>query len=399
MTAKMIGGTLLVTGTAIGAGMLALPVATAGFGFMSATMLMLSCWAAMTAGAFLILEVTLWLPPNTNLVSMAGKTLGPLGQIVCWICYLLLLYALLAAYIAGGTDFLKHLLQGMHLTASDPLAAILFTGCLSVIVFNGIRAVDLVNRGLMLLKFITFFSLAGLLAPHVDTPALFQGGAGWEAQGMTVAITSFGFATIIPSLRNYFHGDAKKLRLVIFFGGLIPLICYILWNAVVMGVIPREGSDGLLAMLHSGKPTSAFITDISQRLQRSTITDFAKIFTSVCLLTSFLGVALCLADFLADGLGLERKGRKNAYVCAITFLPPLIVVLTKPAIFIAALSGAGILCIILLLVLPILMVWSGRYRQAIATGYRFWGGRALLILLLLFAAFVISQPILGYFHG
>jgi len=388
MSAKLIGGTLLVTGTAIGAGMLALPVATASFGFLSATGLLALCWLAMTAAAFLILEVTLWLPPNTNLVSMAGKTLGPIGQIVCWLCYLLLLYALLSAYIAGGTDFLRNLLLAAHVHLSNFASAFLFTLVLGFVVYRGIHAVDLVNRFLMSLKFATFFLLAGLLFPHVDTTTLLTDGAHWESQGMTVVITSFGFATIIPSIRNYFQSDVNKLRGAILFGSLIPLISYILWNAVVMGVIPR---DVLLNMLHSGKPTSAFITEISQRLHVPVLTGLARVFTSVCLLTSFLGVALCLADFLADGLSLQRLGWKNFFVCVLTLVPPLLIVLIKPSIFITALSFAGIIVLILLLILPTLMAWRGRYQLSLATGYRVVGGRILLIGLLIFAAFVISQ--------
>ena len=72
-------------------------------------------------------------------------------------------------------------------------------------------------------------------------------------------------------------------------------------------------------------------------------------------------------------------------------VPPLLIVLTKPGIFIAALSSAGLIVLILLLILPALMTWRGRYHLSIAKGYRVYGGRVLPIALLIFATFVICQ--------
>ena len=88
MSSKLFGGILLVIGTTIGAGMLALPVATAQLGFLGSVVLLTACWGIMTACAFLFLEVNLWLPPNSNLISMAGLTLGKAGQSVVWVVFI-----------------------------------------------------------------------------------------------------------------------------------------------------------------------------------------------------------------------------------------------------------------------------------------------------------------------
>ena len=106
MDFKLFGSILLVVGTSIGAGMLALPIATAQLGFLGSVVLLILCWFVMTMGALLLLEVNLWLPPNNNLITMAKATIGPYGQILAWIMYLLLLYSLICAYIAGGSDLL-----------------------------------------------------------------------------------------------------------------------------------------------------------------------------------------------------------------------------------------------------------------------------------------------------
>jgi tyrosine-specific transport protein len=396
MKNKLIGGILLIVGTSIGGGMLALPIATAQFGFITAMLLLFLCWIVMTSSALLLLEINLWHPTNSNLITMAKTTLGHCGQIITWICYLLLLYALLAAYISGGSDFLQHLLASFHLKTSREIAACLFTGLLSLIVYKGIQSVDYLNRGLMFSKLVTtgllvififpFISIDYLLAP-INLHYLAD-----ITSGVTVIITSFGFAVIVPSLRSYFKNDKQQLRKAILIGSLIPLFCYILWELVIMGVIPYQGQLSLMAMTHSSHSTSDLIQALSQLLHNPLINFLAKAFTTICLATSFLGVSLSLFDFLSDGLAIKKKSLNALILYVITFLPPLLVANHYPNAFIKALSYAGVLCAILLIGLPAMMTWRGRYIKKCVSGYQVAGGKLLLIALLsvTFALIILS---------
>lgn len=396
MDFKLVGSILLIVGTSIGAGMLALPIATAYLGYTGAVMLLIACWFVMTAGAFLLLEVNLWLPQNTNVISMARVTIGPLGQAVAWLTYLLLLYSLLCAYIAGGSDLFHHLLLTQGFTISRSLASIIFTLLFGAVVYLGIRSVDYLNRGLMLAKMGAYVLLVLLLAPFISLDKLAAGHLEniTSSMALTVTITSFGFAIIVPSLRIYFAGDVKKLKTAILIGSFIPLICYIAWDAAIMGVIPLMGEHGLVSILQSNNSTSDLVTTLSNTVTNGSVTFFAKLFTSICVLTSFLSVALCLTDFLADGLKREKQGLSGLFIHAITFVPPLIIVLFFPNAFVQALEYAGIYCVILLIFLPAWMAWNGRYRRGLAKGFTVPGGRALLVLLMLFALFVIVRSML-----
>jgi len=396
MNSKLLGGILLIVGTAIGGGMLALPIATSEAGFVNSFFLLVAIWLVMTAGAFLILEVNLWLPINSNIISMARTTLGGVGQIVAWVTYLLLLYSLLAAYIAGGGDFLGHLLSSININLPPWLAAFLFTGLLSLIVYHGIRSVDYVNRGLMLAKFGSIVLLVIVILPFVSSVHLMEGQFKYITASVTVAVTSFGFSTIVPSLRSYFQDDIAKLRLAILIGSLIPLACYIIWDLAIMGTIPRTGEHGLIQMLHSGHSTSSFVEAFSVLLNRDIITAAARLFTSVCLATAFLGVALCLSDFLADGLRINKTGVGKIKIYLATFIPPLLIVLFYPNAFISALSYAGIYCMVLLVLLPALMAWRGRYHLQLTGNYRVPGGKLLLLVLIILSVLIIVNSLNGF---
>ena len=394
MKSKLIGGILLVVGTTIGAGILALPVATAQLGFWGSLVLLISCWGVMTTCAFLFLEVNLWLPPNTNLISMAGATLGKPGQLIAWFFYLLLLYSILSAYIAGGGDLFHYMLSSSGIEIPVAVSSVLFTVLFGTVVYFGIRAVDYVNRGLMFGKMGAFFFLVLLIIPFVTSANLDSGQFKhiFSPTSLSVTTVAFTCAMIIPSLRTYFGDDIGSLRKAVLIGTIIPLVCYIAWDLAIMGVVPIEGTPGLKQMLHSSSTNSDLVQALTSLLQHDTITSLAKFFTSICMATSFLSIALCLSDFLSDGLNVTKKGMGNLLVYTVTFLPPLLIVTLYPDAFIRGLNYAGISCFVLMLFLPPLMVWSGRYyRQLTSDGYQFQvlGGKTLLIMLLGFALLMI----------
>lgn len=396
MDFKLLGSILLIIGTSIGAGMLALPIATAELGFLGALLLLIGCWIVMTAGAFLLLEINLWLPQNNNLISMAGATIGPVGQIISWLTYLLLLYSLLCAYIAGGSDLFHHLLLTQHINISLSLAAIIFTLLFGCVVYLGMRSVDYLNRGLMIVKMGSYLLLVAFLIPFVsiDNLATSHLSRLTSSTALTVTITSFGFAIIIPSLRIYLEGDIKKLKKAILIGSAIPLFCYIAWDIAIMGVIPLAGDHSLLSILQSNNSTSDLVVTLTTLAANPWVKFFAKLFTSICVLTSFLSVALCLTDFLADGLQVEKRGRSGLFIQILTFLPPLAIVVFFPDVFIKALEYAGIYAVILLILLPALMAWRGRYYRKLSGQFSLFGGRVALILLLIFGVFVIAKSLI-----
>ncbi|WP_419419355.1 amino acid permease [Legionella sp. D16C41] len=393
MNLKFIGGILLIVGTSIGGGMLALPVATAAAGFWSSSIFLLLCWAVMTLGALFILEANLYLPPGKHMVSMAAATLGNKGLLIAWLSYLFLLYTLLSAYISGGADVMGSLFLRMGIPLKEWQSSFLFTLLFGLVVYSGIHKVDLLNRALMFGKLAVYSILIILIAPHVHILNLGHGNYHYITASIMILITSFGFAIIVPNLRDYFNDDLVTLRKVIFIGSLIPLLCYLAWNAVIIGSLPSQGEKGLAALMQSEHTTSDLANVLSNTVQNTVISTFFNFFTSICMLTAFLGVSLCLISFLADGFKMEQKGRNGFLLFCLTFLPPLIIVIYYPGAYIHALNYAGIICVILLLLLPALMVAYGRKKfvsRYLAPGGLYMPWVIVVISILLLANAIIQ---------
>jgi tyrosine-specific transport protein len=271
---------------------------------------------------------------------------------------------------------------------------VFFTLVFGFIVYRGIRFVDYANRVLMFAKLGALFLLIIFTLPHVEPARLFEGDPRLAISAITVMLTSFGFANIIPSLRSYFNDDVVKLRKAILIGSFIPLICYILWDLAILGALAHHGEKGLLSMMARGGSVAELTETLSAQLNHTSLTFIVSFFTTICVLTAFLCVSLALSDFLADGLKIEKKGKGSGFIHALTFLPSLIIVLFYPSIFVKALSYAGICCIVLIVLLPALMIWSGRYHSALSKGhYQVMGGKSSVILLLVIALFILGYGI------
>lgn len=362
MYKKIIGSILMILGTSVGAGMLALPIVTAHESVTMSMILLFFSWFIMTIGAYSLLEVNLWLKADTNMVSMAGATIGRFGKLFTWVIYLLLLYSLVCAYLSGLSDVLQSLLMNMHIQIPRWFATILVLGLFGSIVYRGIHSVDLVNRGLMFLKLAAFFILIFVLSQHLNLTLPFEGDYHWQNSAFTVMLTSFGYAIIIPSLRNYLN-DEKVLKKVVLIGSLIPLVIYAIWIFVIQGLIAKTGENGLISMLSSDNTNSMLMNAMTAKVNIPLITQMVKLFISICAVTSFLGVSICLTDFIADGLTISKKTKSGIFVYLLAFLPPLFVVLISPGIFVTALHYAGIWCLLLLIIIPLLMLYWGRYQR------------------------------------
>lgn len=396
MNSRFIGGILLITGTSIGGGMLALPVANAATGLWQSSLYLLLCWAIMTLGALFILEANLYLPRGKHMVSMAEKTLGIPGLLTAWLSYLFLLYTLLAAYISGGADVLGSLFLHLGLGLSPWQSSTMFTLLFGMIVYGGIHKVDILNRGLMFGKLSVYFILVFLIAPHIYPDNFYDGNFRYISGSVMILITSFGFAIIVPNLRDYFNDDIKTLKKVIIIGSLIPLGCYLAWDAVIIGSLPSQGENGLASLMHSEHTTSDLARSLSDTIQNTLISTLFNFFTSICMLTAFLGVALCLVSFLADGFKMVQQGYQGLFLFILTFLPPLLIVIYYPGAYIHALSYAGIFCVILLLLLPACMVFFGRAK--FSSPFHVPGGRYTQMLLIIASLLLLSNAIWQICH-
>ena len=372
----VLGGTLLITGTSIGVGMLALPVVTAAGGFFPAIFLSVLCWLFMVASALLIVEACTWMPSEANFITISARLLGKKGALACWILYLYLFYCLMTAHTAAGGNALYQLFD--H-TLSHSLSTFLYVLLFIPVIYLGTHAVDRLNIGLMTGVVLSYICFIFIALPHVQFSLLARHDWGTIWDSLPVMLVMIGFQNMVPTLYNYMERDHQKLRKAIWIGSSIPLILYLLWELLILGSVPL---DHLTTALEQGQSGSAAF---ERTFQKTTVAAIAEFFALFAMSTSFAGISLAFSDFLADGFKWEKRGIKRILILALIFGIPLIFVFSDPTIFIRALElGGGIGTILLFGFLPVLDVWAGRYIHKYSLSHQFIrGGKSTLIFLLI----------------
>lgn len=381
---KLLGSTLIIAGTTIGAGMLALPLASSGIGFTTSLLIMIALWALMSFTALLMIEIHQYADSSATLHTLAKQILGNKGKWIATFAMLFLFYSLCAAYIAGGgAQFTQRIydIAGVKLTGST--GTLIFTVIVATVVTFGTGTVDRVNRVLFTGKIIAMVMVLFFLAPNVSESYLLSMPLkqGLIIAAIPVIFTSFGFHGSIPAIVRYLDGDTPTLRKAIIFGSAIPLIIYIFWQLVTLGVVSQP-------KLIQNSELTALISTLAVKVHYSSLSNVIGIFADLALLTSFLGVSLGLFEFLGDCLQRKQSQLHRPMASVVTFLPPLIFALFYPQGFIMALGYAAISLAVLAIFLPLFMVKKVR-QQAQANNYQVIGGTPALVICGFIGLFII----------
>jgi tyrosine-specific transport protein len=386
---RLFGAILLVAGCCIGAGMLGLPLVTAAAGFFPTTVAFVASWLFMAATGLLLLEVNLWFGTG-NLMSLADRTLGKGARFFVGFLYLFLFYCLMVAYLAGGgvliTEYAGQI-AGLEMSAyaGSCILVLLF----GFFVFRGTRAVDLFNRLLMAGLAVSYAGLVLLGLPHMHAEHLMRSNWGYAIPALPAMIISFGYHNLVPSLTEYLEGNVRELRLAVIAGSAIPLIIYLIWNSLILGILP-PGQE-IQAAIDSGAMVT---TLLKEAVGKSYVVDLMRVFAFLALVTSFLAVALSFVDFLADGMAVKKTKKSAFFLVSLVLMPPLVFTYIYPSLFLKALNYAGAFgAVILFGVIPVVMVWKGRYRDKQKGVMLVPGGKIALFALGSFALFVFLMQL------
>lgn len=388
---RVISGTFLIAGTMIGAGMLGIPLVTGASGFLPGLLATGIVWFFMYCTGLLFLEAALWMPDGSNVLSIAGRFFGKGGRVISGGMFIFLYYCLMIAYFAAGAPLFAEAFAslGWSLTGWKMFAVfgLLFGGIVAI----GSKSIDRVNIIMSIAMIAAWFSLIGSGSDEVEMVRLKI--TKWPAMiwAMPVLFSAFGFHNVIPSLCTYLKRDKRSLRFAVFWGSFLPLIVYIVWQWLVIGAIPQKI---LFKTLEEGTSITAAFSVASGNPSFAIIGRFFAFFAIV---TSILGVAFSMVDFLGDGFQVtERRGLKRLWLTLLTFVPPFILATLRPDIFTTALGIAGGFGEAFLNgLLPTHLIWVGKYSHGLKADLNWLENKAVLSLLILYALFV---TIIEIFH-
>ena len=255
----ILGGTMIVAGTAIGAGMLALPMISAGMWFYWSVGLLLVSWFCMFRSSQAILEVNLHFEPGDSFHTLVRELLGPFWSTLNGLAVAFVLYTLVYAYVSGGGSVVQQSLAPI-LGSTPPrlLSSLLFALLLTVCVWWSSKMVDRLSvllMGGMALSFL--LSISGMIGHiRLDTLLDVKGSGGqaifiWGA--VSTYLTSFCFHASVPSLVKYLGKEPRTINACLRYGTLIA------WSAIFPGSWRRTATSPASTSKPSSPPGAMWV--------------------------------------------------------------------------------------------------------------------------------------------
>lgn len=365
---SVFGAAALVAGTTVGAGVLALPTATAAAGFLPSTAAMMLAWVYMAMSGLLIAELTINRMgetgrPGLGLLDLYHKSLGSALGSLGSIAYFFLHYAMMVAYIAQGGANLENFVNsfgGGAVTEIPGASQAAFAAACGLAVYAlKPSTLEKVNNALVVGVVAAFFGIVAIAAGSADFGALVDPAnqhPEMVVNAFPILFLALVYQNVVPTVVTQLEGDRSKITTAIIGGTLAPLLMFITWNAVILGSVAGVDLSHVdpVALLqsewHGGPLLSTLVAS----------------FSTLAVVTSLIGFTYGLVSAWTDVFQLPTEGPRfekwKLVLFAAVFIPPLALSVADPDIFYNALDYGGAFGVsTLFLVLPPIMVWRERY--------------------------------------
>lgn len=393
---SVLGGSMIIAGTAVGAGMFSIPVITAGVWFNGSVFLLVYTWVCMLVSGLMILEVNLHYPIGASFHSMAKDLLGPIWSSINGLSITFVLYILTYAYISAGSSIISHTFSGI-LDINPSFAGLCFATIVAFTVWLSTRTVDRLSTLLIAAMVITFILSVGHLFAHVQTAILFPHHNGlpsylpYALVGLPYLLASFGYHGNVPGLVRYYDRNSTCVVKSLFFGTLIALIIYLVWQYVIQGNIPRDAFKQVIA---EGGNISSLLKQLDRFSDTAISRQLLNAFSYMALASSFLGVSLGLFDYIADFFKFSDDQWGRTQSALVTFLPPALAALFFPDGFLYAIGFAGLAATLWAVIIPALMARASRQRFQ-KSDYQAPGGKMMIYFIIVFGLINALSQILS----
>ena len=387
----VLGSALIICGSSIGGGMLALPSVSSSSGFFPSLVSNITCWLfTMLTGLFLM-DVCIWSKKNeVHLSSIAENYLGKFGKYIVIFLFLFLYECLLVSYFSGGVPCFQNVISSVFSTQSMQIPETsTFIGLgafIFVLVALGTAWIDRVNFLMMIGLVLCFLGFVGLGSKNVESELLYQSNWLYFATPVPIMIGAYGFHNVVPSLVHYLDKDRKKVKQAIVIGTLIPLVVYSIWQWLTLGSIPPN-------ILQSANESGGIpiIEALFQITHSPLLKSLAFSFTAFAIITSLVGVSFSMVDFLGDTSGLSPHGMNRVGLSLATILPPLAVAYYYPNLFVTVFGyAAGFGEALLNGLFPIITFWIACYKFRYPDAKPPKGGKITLGLMVAFTFLIIA---------
>lgn len=352
---KQWAAALLLAGTAIGSGMISLPMVLAKFGIIKSGIIMLffSILTYLTVLARVDLNLNLY--PEATFKDVGNAFGCPWAGRVGGALLKLLIFTLLSAYLYCLGSILCTICNG----AISQKTIIAISAIVIALGFMyASKLIVKVSNALFTVMFCVFLALVIELC--LETPINYVPEQTHHIainEWMTVIpviFTSFGLHTAMQSVTKFCNNDRIMVRNASLIGCLIPAIVYTIWTVAILLVVSNTDAQFFQRMV-DGQATDVgeLMAVLIKATSSHSVQVIVWIVSTLAILTSVLGVGLALLDMLQQ----DWNAPKWAIVGVIMTIPAIVSIYVPDA-FIRILNFAGSILAVIAIISPVIISWK-----------------------------------------
>ncbi|MDD4995877.1 MAG: aromatic amino acid transport family protein [Patescibacteria group bacterium] len=237
----------VLIGTIIGAGIFGLPYAFAQGGFLLGLFYLLLLTGLFLIAKLCYTEIILRTNDNLEMAGYVERYSGRLGKIIITLCLIFGTYGALTAYTIGVGEFLYSLLNPI-LGGTQVFWSIIFWVLASILIFIGIGIISRIEVFMVfVLIFIIFFVFLKCF-PYFNFQNLKYVNLDWRIIFFPYGpiLFALGGASAIPTMRRILKDKTYLLKRAVIIGFFIPVIIYLIFAFIVVGVSGKQTSETAL---------------------------------------------------------------------------------------------------------------------------------------------------------
>ncbi|MDR0595280.1 MAG: hypothetical protein LBF94_01085 [Puniceicoccales bacterium] len=358
---QKLNAIFLLAGTAIGSGMLSLPIILSKIDTIPMVILMLIFTALTYFSAIVRAELNFQSSASNSLEGISLLFSGPKVAWISKVSIRLLFFALLSAYIYGLSDILS-----VQLKVSPRLMMCCIACAVFALLAYSEKLLLLLNRWLFAALLVVVLVIMLIMAAHVDRSILLVPTRRSVHLGdltiiAPILFTSFGFHGTIPSVTKLCRNDVRIVKLACLWGSVIPACVYTIWTASSLCLLKSRVPEQFQNLASGSVNLGEFIATLSNITNLPIIGTIIWVIATLAIVTSIFGVGLSLVDDLQAQRSQNHHAR--ILICGITIIPPLLIAIIVPNAFIQVLAFAGLLLVVIAFLVPTFLFFKAKIFQ------------------------------------
>ncbi|MDR1208663.1 MAG: hypothetical protein LBJ89_04920 [Holosporales bacterium] len=339
---RFLSTVFLISGTAIGAGVIALPLAAANLNFIQVAVFIVIGFFVAYYSSCMAVRLSQHVGKGTGIAELSKQLGGKFTFTLSIVTFYILSLALLSAYFAGLTDTL-----GSFFNIPSTYVTLLCGVGLMLMLLLNVRLFDRLNAILFLiliasLVFITF-SVSKFNANYFDMSLKNRGLACF----LPIVFTSFGVQNVCAHVCNYLELDIKKIQSAFKIGIIIPALIYFAWIVTVIVSIQSSDVEFFERMKNQQVGVGELVSFLCGNTTYPITGTIFKLLTFSAMATSAIGIGIGLLDSIRETYIPEKR-----LALSLVVLIPVIVAIFYPSTFVQILSFGAMIATFWVIFIP-----------------------------------------------